>query len=65
MAKAQTFSDKIAKAQQRKDLTCPECGAIVTWVKVVDPVQGASGGFRFRSRMEKICKCSNTELMTK
>jgi hypothetical protein len=65
MAKAQTFSDKIAKAQQRKDTTCPECGAVVSWVKVVDPIQGPTGGFRFRSRVEKICKCTNADLMTR
>ncbi|TKJ39834.1 hypothetical protein CEE37_11190 [candidate division LCP-89 bacterium B3_LCP] len=63
MAKAQTFGEKVAKAQLKQQKTCPVCGAALSYVKVIDPVQLPGGQFRFRPRMEKICKCSNTELM--
>lgn len=63
MAKAQTFSEKVAKAQSKQQKTCPVCGAPVSYVKVVDPTLMPSGHYSFRRKMEKICKCGNTELM--
>lgn len=65
MAKAQTFGDKVAKAQQNRAAICPVCGAVMTWVKVIDPTPGPTGGYRFRSHVEKVCKCQNADLMTK
>ena len=63
MAKAQTFGDKVAKAQSNQQKTCPVCGATLSYVKVIDPAQTPSGNYSFRSKMEKVCKCTNTELM--
>lgn len=66
MAKAQTFSEKVAKAQSAGErVKCPVCGAPMSFVKVISPVQTPAGHFRFRAAVEKICKCSNTELMVK
>lgn len=63
MAKAQTFSDKVAKAQSKQQKTCSICGAPVSYVKVIDPTPMPSGHYSFRGKMEKVCKCSNMELM--
>jgi hypothetical protein len=63
MAKAQTFGDKVAKAQTRQQKICPVCGAALSYVKVIDPTQLPSGHYSFRKKVEKICKCANAELM--
>lgn len=59
MAKAQTFADKITKAKSHKAAVCPECGEVFQFVKVVEPVQSASGSYRFQQKMERQCKCKN------
>ncbi len=64
MAKVQSFGDKVAKAHAKKT-ECPVCGQVVTYVKVVAPTQTEAGNFRFRSRMQRLCKCTEAELAGK
>lgn len=62
MAKAQTFGDKVAKAQTRQQKKCPVCDTPLSYVKLISPMKTASGSFRFRSRIAKLCKCTEGEL---
>ncbi len=57
MAKVQSFGDKVAKAQKQQK-KCPVCDAPIFYMKVVSPVATEAGSFRFRSRMAKVCKCT-------
>jgi hypothetical protein len=63
MAKVQSFSDKVAKAQQTSKVECPQCGGVITYVKVVAPVLTEKGSYRFRPKVEKVCKCENSNLL--
>jgi len=61
MAKLQSFSDKVAKAQ-RQQKKCPVCDTPLNYIKIVSPVATEAGSFRFHTRMAKICKCTEGEL---
>lgn len=63
MAKVQSFSDKVAKAQQSSKLECPQCGGVVNYVKVVAPVLTEKGSYRFRPKVQRTCKCENSNLL--
>ncbi len=62
MAKVQSFSDKIAKAQSKQQKICPVCSAPLSFIKVISPTPTPSGDYSFRAKMERVCKCSNSEL---
>ncbi len=61
MAKVQSFGDKVAKAQKLQK-KCPVCDAPLVYMKVISPFSTASGAFRFRSKVARICKCNEAEL---
>lgn len=61
MAKVQSFGDKVAKAQ-RQQKKCPVCDQPLSYMKIVSPVPNQAGGFRFHTRVAKICKCNEAEL---
>jgi hypothetical protein len=61
MAKVQSFSDKVAKAQKQAK-KCPVCGTPLSYMKVVSPVATESGAFRYRTRVARVCKCTEEEL---
>ncbi|MCX6640125.1 MAG: hypothetical protein NTW14_06540 [bacterium] len=64
MAKQQTFSDKVAKAQSSGLHKCPVCDTPVTHIRVISPTQqGASGGYRFQRRIQAVCKCNSAEVL--
>lgn len=62
MAKQQSFGDKVAKAQQKQQKICPVCNAPLSFVKIISPTPMQSGGYSFRPKMERVCKCSNPDL---
>jgi|GEM_PF-404268 len=61
MAKAQTFGEKVAKAQSKQQAICPQCGVPLSYVKMITPTLTSSGSYSFRARMQKVCKCSNPD----
>ena len=61
MAKVQSFGDKVAKAQKMAK-KCPICDTPLSYFKVVSPVANGTGGYRFNTRVAKICKCNEAEL---
>jgi hypothetical protein len=61
MAKVQSFGDKVAKAQKQAK-KCPVCDTPLSYIKIVSPVGNAMGGYRFHSRVARICKCNEAEL---
>jgi hypothetical protein len=63
MAKQQTFSDKVAKAQSSGLRKCPVCDTPVTHVRVLTPTPVAGGGYRMQAKMESVCKCNSAEIL--
>jgi len=61
MAKVQSFGDKVAKAQ-RQAKKCPVCGSPLSYMKVISPLATETGAFRFRTRVSRVCKCTEAEL---
>lgn len=61
MAKVQSFGDKVAKAQKQAK-KCPVCGQPLSYMKVITPMATENGAFRFRSRVTRVCKCTEGEL---
>lgn len=60
MAKTQTFGDKVAKAQKQQK-KCPVCDSPLVYMKVISPYATETGAFRFRSRVARVCKCTEAE----
>ena len=64
MGKGKTFADKIAKQSLDFTVHCPECGESLSPVKMVTSERSeATGAYRFRQKLVKICKCNEKEIL--
>jgi len=62
--KKRTFADKVSKGTGPRGEVCPECETVKRVIKIIRAEQDDSkGSWRFSEKMEKVCKCNETELM--
>ena len=65
MAKAKSFADKVASSSEQHDKQCPNCGEVISMVKLVAAeLKERTGATRFRSKFIGICKCNANDLET-
>ncbi len=63
MAKAKSFVDKLSKASKIKREHCPECGEVLTTIKLITSEKSQkSGAWRFNQKFINICKCNQKEI---
>jgi hypothetical protein len=64
MTKGKSFMDKLAKSTHDYGTHCPECGEVLTTVKmVVSELSEETGAWKFNQKFVKKCKCNEEELI--
>ena len=62
MGKTKTFAEKMIKDKGDMHI-CPVCDTVFQSVRTLKPVANeATGYFKFRDRMVKVCKCNHKEI---
>ncbi|MFQ5605681.1 MAG: hypothetical protein ACE5HS_20620 [bacterium] len=64
MSKDRSFAAKVAKAtSEGKGHHCPECGELLTAVKVVISEKSETkNSWKFNQKLVRVCKCNEAEV---
>ena len=63
MAKAKSFTDKVAKKRMAGAKTCPKCGEVYSYLKRVAPYIKGNSQYGFNESIVKYCKCDAKEVI--